>query len=86
MKPTIGRFVHYTLTEQDAAAVNQPFRAGNRASTGDVYPMLICRVWGDTPESSVNGQVFLDGADTLWVTSRSVGEGPGHWVWPVIPR
>jgi hypothetical protein len=88
--PTIGRFVHYTLTEQDASRVKD-LRGygqvvGNVAEAGQVYPMLIVRTWGDTPESSVNGQVFLDGNDVLWVTSRSVGEGPGHFAWPVIAR
>ena len=42
---------------------------GNPASRGDIYPMLITRVWGDTETSHVNGQVFLDGNDCLWVTS-----------------
>lgn len=97
--PTIGRIVHYTLTEWDADQVNRRrddwkddqaenatavgFQAhvGNRAEAGQTYPMLIVRVWGDTPESSVNGQVFLDGNDVLWVTSCSVGEGPGYFAW-----
>jgi hypothetical protein len=52
---------------------------GNRATEGDVYPMIIVRVWDDD-DSVVNGQVFLDGNDTLWVTSVSRGEGPGHFV------
>jgi hypothetical protein len=57
---------------------------GNRAEAGQVCPMLIVRVWGETPESSVNGAVILDGNDALWVTSRSVGDGPGHYAWPVV--
>lgn len=102
MIPTIGRFVHYTLSERDAEAVNrrrEDWRAdqaenataigfqahvGNRAEAGQVYPMLIVRIWG--VESLVNGQVFLDGNDILWVTSRNVGEGPGFFAWPVIAR
>jgi len=55
---------------------------GNEAHEGDTYPMLIVRCWGDTPTSCVNGQVFLDGTDVLWVTSVSVGEGPRTWSWP----
>lgn len=50
---------------------------GNAASVGQRLPLLIVRVWGDNPESSVNGQVFLDGNDTLWVSSRPQGDGPG---------
>jgi hypothetical protein len=87
MIPTIGRIVHYTLSAQDAAQVNSlrgsaTFRA-NQAFAGDVYPMLIVRVWGDQPQSCVNGQVFIDGDFTLWVTSVAVGEGPRHFTWPV---
>jgi hypothetical protein len=88
--PSIGRIVHYTLSEHDEALINERREAGdargNAAERGQVYPLLITRTWGDTPESSVNGQVFLDGDDVLWVTSRSVGEGPGRFAWPVLTR
>jgi hypothetical protein len=46
-------------------------RSGNVPAEGDVYPMIITRAWGETYSSCVNGQVLLDGDDTLWVTSRS---------------
>jgi hypothetical protein len=55
---------------------------GNQANEGDTYPMLIVRVWGDTPSSYVNGQVFIDGNDVLWATSVAVGEGPRSFSWP----
>jgi hypothetical protein len=55
---------------------------GNGVKEGDTFPMLITKVWGDTPTSAVNGQAFLDGNDVLWVTSASVGEGPRSWSWP----
>lgn len=44
---------------------------GNPAKAGDIYPMIITRVWTDTPTEAdcVQGQVFLDGNDTLWTTS-----------------
>lgn len=29
--------------------------------------------------SGVNGQVFLDGNDVLWVTSVVQGDKPGQW-------
>ena len=103
--PTIGRIVHYRLSEDDAKAINRrrtdggsiaqrmatspaewPAGAqahiGNNASEGDVYPMLITRVWGSNPEAAVNGQVFLDGNDVLWATSVCVGEGPRTFSWP----
>lgn len=55
--------------------------AGNPVNAGDVLPMLIVKTWGNTPESPVNGQVFLDGNDTLWVTSVTAGEGARRFAW-----
>lgn len=55
---------------------------GNEVKEGDTYPMMIVQTWGDAPTSAVNGQVFLDGNDVLWVTSVSVGEGPRTYRWP----
>ncbi|MBK9029316.1 MAG: hypothetical protein IPN98_16545 [Propionivibrio sp.] len=46
--------------------------------------MLITRVWDygtPNPDAMVNGQVFLDGNDCLWVTSVKVGEGPRTFAW-----
>jgi len=99
MKPSIGRIVHYTLSEQDADAINRrrtdathtraaaqtsgfQVHVGNSVQAGDVYPLVITRVWGNTETSAVNGQVLLDGNDTYWATSVSVGEGPRHFAWP----
>ena len=86
MIPTIGRIVHYTLSVQDAAQINQARDslrgAANPAREGDVFPMMIVRVWGDRPDSGVQGQVFIDGNFTLWATSVSVGDGPRHFAWP----
>jgi hypothetical protein len=76
---TIGRIVHYKLATHDAAVINQKTRTGNEARTGDVYPALIVRVWGG---SGANLQVFLDGADTYWATSRTEGDAEGQWSWP----
>lgn len=103
--PTIGRIVHYTLSEADAQQINKlrevanrryrpqdpswrepagdQRHMGNNVQEGDVYPMMITRIWGSTPESCVNGQVFLDGNDVLWVTSVAVGEGVRRFTWPV---
>lgn len=55
---------------------------GNEVAEGDVFPMLVVKVWGSTPTSAVNGQVFLDGNDVFWATSRSVGDQPGTFSWP----
>lgn len=57
---------------------------GNEVQEGQVVPMMIVAVWGNTPQSCINGQAFLDGNDTYWVTSTSVGEdfenGKYHWM------
>jgi hypothetical protein len=44
---------------------------GNAVNAGDVFPMAIIRVWGDSDTSAVNGQVWLDGSDSYWVKSAS---------------
>lgn len=83
-QPTIGRIVHYTLSEADATALHyqrasgQPSYSYNQAAVGDVYPAMIVRCF----DPSVNLKVFLDGVDTFWATSRVEGEGPGTWSWP----
>ncbi len=98
MIPTIGRIVHYRLSEQDAAQINKRradatshmpehrensngvvIHIGNSVWPGDVYALVITRTWGGTV---VNGQVLLDGSDTLWVASVTEGEGPRNWFWP----
>jgi hypothetical protein len=96
MIPTQGRIVQYTLSEQDAAAINKRRKDahesqiaasnsgavvhhGNGVQSGDTYPMVIVRCWGTTEESSVNGQVLLDGNDTYWATSVSQGDGERQW-------
>ena len=57
---------------------------GNTVEQGMTFPMLIVRTWGEAPESAVQGQVFLDGNDTFWATSRVCGERPGDWRWPEV--
>ena len=57
---------------------------GNPAGSGDVYPMIITKVSATNADeaSAVNGQVFLDGDDTLWVTSALQGSEMGQWLDP----
>lgn len=93
--PSVGRIVHYRLSALDVETIRRhrampstEFGAtahrGNAVSEGDIFPMLIVRVWGTSPESAVNGHVFLDGNDTLWVTSCTVGftGQSGTFGWP----
>ena len=87
MTSKIGMIVRYCLSNSDACTVRERRRrhvdrcddwsdhevfAGTDVSTGDVFPMIITRVYPET----VSGQVFLNGNDTLWV--EQVSEGPGY--------
>jgi hypothetical protein len=54
---------------------------GNEAKAGSLYGAMIVAVWGDQPDSCVNLQVFLDGSDTHWATSRKCGEREGDYQW-----
>lgn len=91
MKPTIGRIVHYKLAAHDVSAImarrslpytspNDP--ACNEPSVGDVYPAMIVKTWGDTPESACNLQVHIDGNFIHWATSATCGDGPAQFQWP----
>lgn len=100
MIPTVGRIVHYTLTEGDVKEIERrradargsaisadhtgaQVHVGNPTSPGDVFPMLITRVWASpeqvTENTAIQGQVFLDGNDVLWVTSVQQGDGERQW-------
>jgi hypothetical protein len=98
MKPTIGRVVHYKLSDYDAEAINRrrfDFAAaapantgfqghvGNRAEAGQVFPATIVRVFDPEGDTGTsNLQVSLDGNDTYWATSRKAGDEEGTWSWP----
>lgn len=81
--PTIGRFVHYTLTDDDAATIASRRTdlgvGGNAVQAGDIYPAVVVRTFGGP---AVNLQVLLDGWDTYWAHSRCEGDEAGHWHWP----
>lgn len=106
MTPTVGRFVHYTLNEADAEAINRrrdDFQAfqrshahphepgqpgatghqahvGNAARAGQTYAALVVCVFEGAEVANL--QVFLDGNDSYWATSRKEGDAPGTWMWP----
>lgn len=97
-QPSVGRIVHYRLTEQDANDINRRrkdhheiCRSGDRSGfVGHVGNRV---AEGDLfpavivrvwDESTVtcNLQVLLDGTDTYWATSRAEGTEAGRWTWP----
>lgn len=76
MKPTIGRIVHYHVTQSN---VEHCARLGIIYSVGDIAPMLITRLYA---EGHVNGQVYFDGPDVLFALGVGEGTKPGQWSWP----
>lgn len=87
MIPSVGRIVHYKLGQYDIQELQDRLSRVshlNRPTEGEVYPMLITKIFTDSPteESPVNGRVFLDGRHDHWVTSRKQGDGPGSWSEP----
>lgn len=87
-----GRIVHYILTEKDVETIRidreLSIRAsrGNNPRVGDHVPMMVVKVWPDEfgpGVPGVNGQCFLDGNDSLWVTSAKYNDGfhAGTWHW-----
>lgn len=97
MKPTTGLIVHYKLSAADCEQINRRrddskrhfqdntgdapgwiAHVGNRANPGEIVPLMIVRVW---PGDRVNGQVTLDGNDSLWVCSACQGHMDGQWSW-----
>lgn len=100
---TVGRIVVYALTAEDVAAI-EVYRAkckhvdhrtdytlarcaeGNPVHASQMFPLLVTAVYSP---NMVNGQVFLDGNDTLWVKHCEFDERAelypheGKWIWPV---
>jgi hypothetical protein len=85
-KPSIGRVVHYTISDGELHAANAANAGGNYVASGHVYPAVVVRVWDDQPDSVCNLQVLLDGPGTYWATSRQLADepegAPGRWHWP----
>jgi hypothetical protein len=52
---------------------------GNVVQAGDVYPAVVVRIFHPSM-TTINLQVFLDGNDTYWATSRTEGDEPCHYV------
>lgn len=82
--PTVGRIVHYRMSEFDVGSVRTlpgfDSRRCNSPVVGQVYAALVVAAWpGD---SACNLVVFLDGSATYWATSRTPGDADGCWSWP----
>jgi len=81
--PHLGATVIYQLASYDVDQISKQ-REGQPRTFNDAretcrYPAIVVATWGGT---QVNLQVFLDGNDTYWATSRQLGDEPGSWAWP----
>lgn len=76
--PAVGTLVDYKLNAGDESVLAAQRGVGNRARAGDIYPAIVVRVF-DPNATTANLQVFLDGPDTYWATSRTEGDSEGHW-------
>ena len=77
------RGIYTEVAKRDKSVATSIFH-GNPVSGGQVYPMIITRVWSDNPTeaTAVQGQIFLDGDDCYWATSVSQGTEKGQWFEP----
>jgi hypothetical protein len=67
--PSIGRVVHYNVTEDERENCNY----------ASVLPAMIVRVWSD---ECVNLKVLNDEKEDFWRTSAVLGDQEGEWFWP----
>ena len=81
-----GDIVLYKLSALDVEHIHEQHSkldfTANGVYEGEVLPLVVVKVWPhefgpDVP--GVNGQVLLDGPDSLWVTSVGPGGSPGKW-------
>lgn len=92
-RPSIGRIVHYRLSDQDVSdafvAHGQTHSQSLRA--GDVLPAIVVGVFAEYKSIDaplvLDMTVFLPGGHTLWVEAvRELREGQadqhGFWCWP----
>lgn len=83
---TVGRIVHYVLSEQDAGEINDRRKAANQAPKAERLPgaqyyngnrveagqhVAMGIVAVWNQDGLINGKCFLDGTDEHWVTSKS---------------
>lgn len=87
---TLGRIAHYVIGDQDVKAIADlrtqgALSLGNPVFEGMHMPMMIVGIFPNEFDGKpgVNGQVFLDGPGTLWVTSIKFSEKkePKTWHW-----
>lgn len=98
---TVGRVVHYVLSEFDAQTINERNAAAKDLAVADRVPALQYHGGNKVAEGqhcamvivhvwsaagTVNGQVVLDGASNYWVTSRQFSETKEPGTWHWIEK
>lgn len=101
MNPTIGRIVHYRLTEDQAKAHNARrddarrnfpnAHIGNSLYAGEIVPLLIVRVWANEyPDNDPRSKDGINGQAILdgndTLWVTSAKEGDGAGQWSWPPR
>jgi hypothetical protein len=84
MKPTIGRIVHYVLTQWDADRINEQPTSFERdeSKEGDELAAVVCGVHEDgTLNIQVLGFRALHWTPTL-SEDQELKKAPGSWHWP----
>lgn len=85
MHVTIGRIVHYSLTEGDLWDHVEERSHVNAHAVGQLLPAIVVAVIKEVQKGRgevVNLQVFLDGQRTAWIQGVYPGNEPGQWRWP----
>lgn len=75
------------VSENLAAWPGTQKHVGNPEFGGMERPAIVTAIWNNEYGDGVPGvnlQVFLDGNDTLWVTSKRQGPAAGQWRWPFV--
>lgn len=84
--PTVGRIVHYRLSDHDVNDIFLMVGNASRMVAGDVLPAMVVTV-NESP-GRVGLQVYLDAPGLLWRPDAMGGRldeiGPigGRWFWP----
>lgn len=80
-EPKRGDVVLYRLTATDVQQVTAArtvfaHKKGTTPAIGDDVAAIITRAWSGR---AINAQAFMDGNDSLWVTSIIEGTAIGQW-------
>lgn len=75
-RPTVGRIVHYVLTESDISRIT--WGVGN-AVPGQVVPAIVV---SDVGNGALNLHAFPEAQTSVWVQAQGEGTEPGQWSWP----